>query len=268
MTSPKPAARPLASCKRANYGIDAPDVVLRFFLIGLAGFAVGLACILASRNGLLPWARFLIAPFLNVGFCFVLTALVMIWGSKIGKLRLRDRVLDALPWRGDEFVLDVGCGHGLLLIGAARRLRGGKAIGLDLWQKQDQAGNSREATWQNVEIEGVADRVELKDGDARALPFPDNAFDVILSSWALHNIYDQAGRETAVQEIVRVLKPGGRLLLMDIRHTKEYARVLQLAAPKWSDHAGGAAQMRDVKRAGPNFTFVIPSFTLTATKPG
>jgi len=37
-------------------------------------------------------------------------------------------------------------------------------------------------------------------------------------------------------------------------------------APKRSDHAGGAAQMRDVKRAGPNFTFVIPSFILTAMK--
>jgi SAM-dependent methyltransferase len=257
MTSPQqPVARPLASCKRANYGIDAPDVVLRFFLIGMAGFVISAACFFALKRGLLPWARFLIAPFLNVGFCFVLTALVMVWGSKIGKLHLRDRVLNALQWRGDELVLDVGCGHGLMLIGAAKRLRGGKAIGLDLWQKEDQAGNSREATWQNVEIEGVADRVELKDGDARALPFADSTFDVIVSSWALHNIYDQAGRETAVREIVRVLKPGGRLALLDIRHTKEYARLLQ------------TSQMRDVKRTGPNFTFVIPSFTLTATKPG
>jgi arsenite methyltransferase len=256
MTNPQPVGRTSAAGKRANYGIDAPDVVLRFFLIGITGVAVGVASILASKNGLLPWSRFLIPPFLNTGFCFVLTALVMVWGSKIGKLRLRDRVLDALPWRGDELVLDVGCGHGLMLIGAAKRLRGGRAIGLDLWQKQDQAGNSREATWRNVEIEGVADRVELKDGDARKLPFADNTFDVIMSSWALHNIYDQAGRETAVREIVRALKPGGRLVLMDIRHTKEYARVLQ------------SAQLRDVKRSGPNFTFVIPSFTLTATKPG
>jgi ubiquinone/menaquinone biosynthesis C-methylase UbiE len=180
----------------------------------------------------------------------------MIWGSKIGKLRLRDRVLDALPWRGDELVLDVGCGHGLMLIGVAKRLRDGRAIGLDLWQKADQAGNSREATWQNVEIENVAERVELKDGDARSLPFADNTFDVVVSSWALHNIYEAAGRETAVREIVRVLKPGGRLVLTDIRHTREYAKVLQ------------AAQMREIKRSGPNFLFFIPSFTLTATKQG
>jgi arsenite methyltransferase len=256
MTSLKPVARPLASRKRANYGIDAPDMVLRFFLIGIAGFVISAACLFALKRGLFPWARFLIAPFLNMGFCFVLTALVMIWGSKIGKLRLRDRVLNALPWRGDELVLDVGCGHGLMLIGAAKRLRGGKAIGIDLWQKEDQAGNSREATWQNVEIEGVADLVELKDGDARALPFADNTFDVIVSSWALHNIYDQAGREMAVREIVRALKPGGRLAIADIRHTREYAQALQ------------ESRMLDVKRSRPNFLFIIPSFTLIATKPG
>jgi hypothetical protein len=43
--------------------------------------------------------------------------------SKVGKLRERDRLLDSIPWRGDEAVLDVGCGRGLLLVGAAKRLR-------------------------------------------------------------------------------------------------------------------------------------------------
>ena len=77
----------------------------------------------------------------------------MLWGSRVGKLRLRDKLIGSIPWRGDELVLDVGCGHGLLLIAAAKRLRGGKAISVDLWKNQDQADNSREATWRNVEIE-------------------------------------------------------------------------------------------------------------------
>ena len=151
-------------------------------------------------------------------------------------------------------VLDVGCGHGLLLIAAAKQLRSGKAIGIDLWQREDQAGNSREATWQNVQLENVAAQVELRDGDARKLPFTDNTFDVVVSSWALHNIYDKAGRETAVREIVRTLKPGGRVAIIDIRQTDEYARVLR------------TAQMLDVRRSWPNFLFFIPSYTVTATK--
>ncbi len=150
----------------------------------------------------------------------------MFWGSKFGKLRLRDKIISSIPWRGDERVLDVGCGHGLMLIGAAKRLTSGKAVGIDLWQKEDQSDNSREATLQNVHLENVTDRIELLDGDARKLPFADKSFDVILSSWAIHNIYDRAGRETAIHEIVRVLKPGGRLLIADIRHTAQYARVL------------------------------------------
>src|SRR5262249_26304910 len=107
----------------------------------------------------------------------------------------------------------------------------------------------------NVRLEGVMDRVELKDGDARKLPFPDGLFDLVMSSWALHNIYDQRQRLGAIGEIVRVLKPGGHLILIDIRHTKQYANALV------------ESQMRDINRGWPSFVFVIPSFVLTASKP-
>lgn len=208
----------------------------------------------ALNRGWLPWTRLIVFPALAIGCTFLLEGGIMLWGSKVGKLRLRDKLIRSIPWRGDEWVLDVGCGHGLLLIAAARQLRGGKAVGIDLWKKEDQAGNSRDATWRNVELENVADKVELKDGDARNLEFADNTFDVVLSSWALHNIYDQAGRRAAVREAVRVLKPGGRKAIVDIRHTSEYARVLE------------QSRMLDIKRSGPNFLFVIPTFTLAATK--
>ncbi|MGD4069810.1 class I SAM-dependent methyltransferase, partial [Xanthomonas citri pv. citri] len=144
---------------------------------------------------------------------FLATALLMLWGSKFGKLALRDKILNGLSWRGDERVLDIGCGHGLMLLGAAKRLTTGKATGIDLWQNQDQANNSADAARENARRENVTGRVDLVDGDARALPFPDNAFDVILSSWAIHNIYEAAGREKAVMEAARTLKPGGQMAL-------------------------------------------------------
>src|SRR5262249_40600592 len=158
---------------------------------------------------------------------FLLTAGVMLWGSKVGKLRMRDRLLNSIPWRGDEQVLDVGCGRGLLLLGAARRLTTGKATGIDLWKSEDLSGNRAETTWENARAEGVADRVAIQDGDARSLSFPDETFDVVVSSSALHNIYEAAERQRALQEIVRVLKPGGRVAIFDIRHTREYAQVLE-----------------------------------------
>ncbi len=67
----------------------------------------------------------------------------------------------------------------------------------------------------------------VKDGDARRLPFADGAFDVIVTHEVLHNIYNAAERDTAVREIARVLTPGGRLFLGDVRHTGRYMQVLR-----------------------------------------
>ncbi len=233
---------------RADYGIDAPGVVRNLAVIGLALLAA--AAVFAVWFPPLSWAC------LFAGLCLSATAMMMLWGSKVGKLRLRDRLLDGLALRGDERVLDVGCGHGLMLLGAAKRLKTGRAVGVDLWKKEDQAGNDPEATRENARREGVADRVELHDGDARRLPFPDGSFDVVVSSWALHNIYDAAGRDQAVREIVRVLKAPGRLALVDIRHGGEYAATLR------------AAGMGDVRLSGPNFQFLVPTRVVTAAREG
>src|SRR6266516_1880352 len=110
---------PITPRTRPNYGIDAPKVVFSFFVIGDSCLALGVAAIFLAGRGILPWARFVVAPGLAMGFTFLLQSAVMVWGSKIGKLRLRDKTVHSIPWRGDEVVLDVGCGHGLMLIGAA-----------------------------------------------------------------------------------------------------------------------------------------------------
>jgi ubiquinone/menaquinone biosynthesis C-methylase UbiE len=211
--------------RAADYGLDAPYVVRNFVLIGAACLAIGLVFLLIGEPGLLgiplrEWG-------LSMGLVCLLMAGWMYWGGTRGKLRERDRLLTLIPWRGDEAVLDVGCGRGLLLIGAARRLRTGTAVGIDLWSKEDLADNRPEATRENASREGVADRVTVQDGDARQMPFADSTFDVIVSRAVLHNIYNSAERQQAVREIARVLKPGGRVALLDIRHTKEYAKVLQ-----------------------------------------
>jgi SAM-dependent methyltransferase len=238
---------------RPNYGIDAPTLVRNFALLGVAGvLLLPLKFLVLDQPG---WWDWIIFPGATTGLYFLLTAGVMVWGSKVGKLRLRDRFLDGLGLRGDETVLDVGCGRGLMLLGVARRLKQGKAIGVDIWQTVDQSGNRPEATWENARREGVADRVEIRDGDARKLPFSDATFDVIVSSWALHNIYNAPEREQALREIVRVLKPGGRLGIVDIHHTAEYARVLT------------SSGLTGVVWSRPNFLFVIPTRIVTGKKP-
>ena len=246
-----------AKRKRPNYGIDAPTVVRNLILGGAA------ALVLAVVSYLLDWRPLTrMATGLTIG-CLI-GAGWMVWGSKVEKLRERDHLLDGLALRGDETVLDVGCGRGLLLIGAAKRLTTGKAVGVDMWQAEDLSGNRPEATLENARLEGVAERVEVKDGDARRLPFADNTFDVIVTKEVLHNIYNAAERDTAVREIARVLRPGGRLVLADVRHTGRYIQVLRECGLE--DLRRSAESVPSLLIAAITFGFAYPAH-VTARKP-
>jgi arsenite methyltransferase len=63
----------------------------------------------------------------------------------------------------------------------------------------------------------------------RKLPFEDASVDAVVASLSIHNIYKREGRRQAINETVRVLKPGGRVALMDFEHVKEYGEDLQIA---------------------------------------
>jgi ubiquinone/menaquinone biosynthesis C-methylase UbiE len=144
----------------------------------------------------------------------------MTYGSRFGKLRSREKLLDLVgtlrPCNGDETVLDIGCGRGLTLIGAAKRLTSGQAKGIDLWRSEDQAGNSPEATQENAQREGVLNRISIDTGDARKLPDPDCSFDVVTSHWVVHNSANRHDRQVALHEMLRLIRPGGMILLADI----------------------------------------------------
>src|SRR5262245_27165820 len=119
--------------RQADYGLDAPGLVRRFLLGGIALVALGTTAIVWSGSG---WLLGISIMLLLSGVILLGEGLYMIWSSRVGKLRARDILLDSLQLRGDERVLDVGCGRGLLLIGAAKRLPRGRAVGLDLWSKE------------------------------------------------------------------------------------------------------------------------------------
>lgn len=212
---------------RPDYGVDAPRVVITMLgggaLAAIAGFALAP---MAAPMAPTAW-RAIIGTLRFGGLAWVATGAMMLLSSRVGKLRLRDRVLDALSLSPDARVLDVGCGHGVLLIGAAKRVPNGGAVGVDLWSQRDQHDNSRDATLRNAEREGVRERVEVRDADMRALPFPDASFDAVVSSLAVHNVEGAEERARAIREMVRVLRPEGRIALVDIAHTSDYARVLR-----------------------------------------
>ncbi len=209
-----------------HYGIDAPNVIRNLFLIGILCLATSAALFSFVDRSKIIWL-ILIGWVFIVGISLVLTAILMIFSSKFGKLKERERILDMLSIKGDELILDVGCGKGLYLIGAAKRLTNGKAVGIDIWQSEDLSGNDMENTLQNAKLEGVIDKVSIETADMRKMPFENHTFDVVLSSFAIHNIYDRVEREKALKEIIRVLKPGGKLCIIDFQHIDEYLKFLE-----------------------------------------
>lgn len=216
--------------RRGDYGFDSPYVPIG--LAAAAGCALGLAVALFAIAH--PW---LAAPMIVAAIVLLLSTASFLWTTRRGKFLVWAELLDGLGLTGGETLLDVGCGRGAVLLLAASRLPRGKAVGLDHWSKSDQSGNSEDATLRNAESEGVADRVELRTGDMGRLPFADQSFDVVTSSLAIHNIPGSNGRDQAIAEIVRVLKPTGTALVADFRYTRDYQR-------RFAAEAGVTAQRR------------------------
>jgi arsenite methyltransferase len=240
---------------KPDYGLDAPKLVRRFAIRGVLFIAFGGLLYYSNRDTSPGPAAAIAAISLVVGITFAAIAIVMVWSSRVTKPKVINRIVDSIPWRGDESVLDVGCGRGLFLIAAAKRLKSGKATGVDIWRAEDLSGNAAEATMSNAKAEGVANRIKIENTDARKLPFGANSFDVVVSSLAIHNIDGSVERAKALREIARVLKPGGYLAILDIFHTGEYAKLLPQLG------------LSDVQLSPLTFLWCVPTRTLTARKP-
>lgn len=120
----------------------------------------------------------------------------------------RDTYLGLLDITAGERVLDVGCGSGAVTREIAERVgRGGLAVGLD-------ASPALLAVARELAQEkGFGDRVEFREGNALRLPFPDGSFDVVVCVTVLSHV---PNGDAAIPELVRVLRPGGRVGVFDL----------------------------------------------------
>lgn len=120
--------------------------------------------------------------------------------------RIADDVAAVAPQGGD--VLEVGCGPGRLSVALAARGLGVTGLDLDPAMIDRARSNAGRA-------DPPADRTPtFTVGDVASLPFPDASFDVVVSTLSMHHWDD---REAGLVEIGRVLRPGGRALVWDLR---------------------------------------------------
>jgi len=119
-----------------------------------------------------------------------------------------------MTWHGEA--ADLGCGPGQLVIQLARRSPGLHVTGIDLSDGMIARGQD------NARRAGVADRVSFRQGNAQQIPFPDASLDLVVSTLSLHHWSDPVA---VLDEIARVLRPGGSFLIFDLRR--------DMIAPCW-----------------------------------
>ena len=217
--SPQKRAKP-------DYGIGNPRAIRNLFIAGACAIAAGLAVPVFHAGG---FRIFLIGPtLLALGSLSLALSASMLAYSLLGKFNVRNRMLKAIAWRGNETVLDIGTGSGLLAIGAAKHLKTGTVAVAGSWDGEDASGCPLEAVQRNAEIEGVQDRLELVSGDPRNIGFVDNSFDAVLCLQGLDSM-DAAGLNLACREIARVLKPRGIAVAAGKSQMADCARAFKAA---------------------------------------
>jgi arsenite methyltransferase len=206
--------------RSGEYGYDALYALVMF----------GTLAVLSGLGAAIAWWRTPMhapAPIMVCFVFFLANTTSFFYTTRRGKFIEWERILDRTRLRGNEMVLDMGCGRGAVLTAVARRVSTGRVTGVDIWSTTDQSGNAKDVALRNASLEGVSDRVHIETADMRALPFSDATFDLVVSSLAVHNIRSNADRKRAISEGFRVLKPGGRMVIADIRATAEYAAALR-----------------------------------------
>jgi demethylmenaquinone methyltransferase/2-methoxy-6-polyprenyl-1,4-benzoquinol methylase/phosphoethanolamine N-methyltransferase len=119
---------------------------------------------------------------------------------------LREKLIELAAPASGETVLDVGCGTGTLAIAIKPKVGDGEVHGIDASPEMIEVAKEKAAR------EGL--EIDFRVALIEALPFPDASFDLLTSSLMLHHLPDDL-KTKGLREIRRVLKPGGRFMLMD-----------------------------------------------------
>jgi demethylmenaquinone methyltransferase/2-methoxy-6-polyprenyl-1,4-benzoquinol methylase/phosphoethanolamine N-methyltransferase len=167
-----------------------------------------------------------------------------VWLLSLGKGQaIRQATVELAQIKPGDRVLDVGCGTGdLTLVAKTLAGPGGEVYGTDASPEMiDRA--RRKAARAGVDVIFQIDLIEN-------MTFPDNHFDVVLSSLMMHHLPDDLKRE-GLAEIYRVLKPGGRLLIVDLESSSSGSVGQRLSDLMIQLHGGHTAMRNNVKKLIP-----------------
>lgn len=207
--------------EKTDYGNWVPAAMMK-----ICGIITGILLLLEAAGIL--WFRNLIVNVI-VGFFFliVLVFTLYMWrcrnifdfekGGLMGEIH--EYLVLHLPWDGKGTLLDIGCGAGALTMRCAKRFKEAKLVGMDYWGAE--WSYAKEQCERNAQIEGVADRVEFRKGDAAKLEFDEGTFDAAVSNFVFHEVRTQPDKRKVVKEALRVVKKGGVFSFQDLFSQKQ-----------------------------------------------
>jgi ubiquinone/menaquinone biosynthesis C-methylase UbiE len=163
------------------------------------------------------------------------------WAGAYGRSRLlpslQKKALAELRPRAGDRILDVACGAGALVIDVAPRVE--RAVGIDLSDGMLQLARSR--------LRAAADapaNVEFLLGPSDALPFDDGSFTALVCTTALHHFPDP---QRSIDEMARVLEPGGRLVIGDACRDSPAAKLADPLFRRFEKGHVGLQRKRDIE---------------------
>lgn len=237
----------------AAFGGEDPLLIRRWF--GRAGWCVAIGLAMWFINHIEypgPALHILVVMVLLAAACCAV-AWFKLRSNGHANVELQNQLLDTLALKGDEKLLDVGCGAGLLSAEAAKRLKTGKVTGVDSWDP-DVSTASVNAAKDHAKSAGVADRTRFEALNSLKLVYPDNQYDVVVSERYLHTLLDNIERAQVIREMLRVAKPRARVLIFDSGDTAFYAQILRESGAK------------DVTLSSWSFPWLVPHRSVSATK--
>ena len=199
--------------EKPKYGLYAIRIIaILFSVIEIIGLLLLSAGYFVINNTYLTIAGVIIAAFgiYMIGAHFL--SLYIFIGVDSTRFSWIAKLLEI---KGNEYVLDVGSGTGRTAVQIAKRLTTGMLVGIDIWDTMELGGNSPERAYKNAEIEGVKGKVEFRIGNVLEIPFDDCVFDIVTCSSVLNNLRGEENRVKALKEILRVLKPKGKCMLLE-----------------------------------------------------
>jgi SAM-dependent methyltransferase len=164
-----------------------------------------------------PWFLLFLIPFAIFGYITLILALTVYRLAPRGgdlQRRIHDLIVAKAELAASGHALDVGCGSGSLAVKLAAASADSTVTGVDSWGRD--WAYSKDQCEDNARIEGVGARTVFCQRSGAALGFADGSFDVVVSCLTFHEIGDVACKSDAVVEVLRVLRPGGRYVFLDL----------------------------------------------------